>query len=79
MAPQEGWTIGKRCVGVAHKMALVYLERGGNFALCSNEVPLSYRVCDASTGEVLLQATRTADEMRIDTPTGRPIVVVFHN
>jgi len=78
MAPQEGWTIGKRCVGVAKKMALVYLEQGGGFALCSKEVPLHYRVCDASTGDVLTQATRKPDEMRINAPAGRPIAVVFH-
>ncbi len=53
--------------------------RPGGFALCSKEVPLYYRVCDASTGEVLRQDARKESEMRIDTPAGRPIVVVFHN
>jgi hypothetical protein len=53
MQPNWTYTFDRRGLAVPGKVFVLYLPDGGGFAICSPEVPRSYRVFDPKTGSVL--------------------------
>jgi len=77
MAPDPQSAGGARCLSVAGKFALVYLESGGSFWGLGPKIPANYRVFKAMTGELVSEGVRDRSASQMKLETGCPLVVLF--
>lgn len=81
MAPEWEAAIVRRGLFVPGKLFIAYLEVGGSFGFTlpkAHQIPRTYRMVDPTTGEVHRRDTWDPAKPRIETPEGRPWVLLFH-
>lgn len=79
MEPNWTCTYGQRGLLVPNKLFVLYLPTGGSTTIISNDVPRSYQIFDAKTGE-LIDKGKLADQSSASlntNSTGEPRVIVF--
>ncbi|HEU5098035.1 MAG TPA: DUF4038 domain-containing protein [Roseiflexaceae bacterium] len=75
MAPNWQVTLGRRGLLVPNRLFVCYSEQGGPLMLFGEYVPRRYRVIDPSTGALLREGTRTADEWLPDDGGGPRVYI----
>jgi hypothetical protein len=78
MEPDWRRALDPRALSGRDGMLLIYKENGGDVLIFDESVPLSYRVVDPRTGDVVSQGIRAAPTDGISDPGGQPRVYICH-